>query len=36
VWVGVVGVWVLGVYEKFGCSSEAGLLEQLRPTVARM
>jgi hypothetical protein len=27
---------VKAVYEKFGCSSEAGLLEQLRPTVARM
>jgi hypothetical protein len=27
---------VKAVYEKFGCSSEAGLLEQLRPVVARM
>ncbi|MFS2025353.1 hypothetical protein [Massilia sp. CT11-137] len=27
---------VKAVYEKFGCSSEAGLLEQLRPTVSRM
>ena len=27
---------VKAVYEKFGCSSEAGLLEQLRPAVSRM
>jgi hypothetical protein len=27
---------VKAVYEKFGCSSEAGLLEQLRPAIARM
>jgi hypothetical protein len=27
---------VKAVYEKFGCSSEAGLLEQLRPSVSRM
>jgi len=27
---------VKAVYEKFGCSSEAGLLEQLRPAISRM
>jgi hypothetical protein len=27
---------VKAVYEKFGCSSEAGLLEQLRPAAARI